>query len=306
MFDYLEQLDELRTYTTEWLVARRTELIREQRRLHVEELAVTAVLDERGAIDDSLAAVDGVSVRSVRETLQTARALEDLPGVAAAAFDGRLSDEQLAPLARLADPSSDAEWAQRAPNTAPADLARLARSQVTPTMDEARARRAARSLGFWWRTDAGRLDGRFSIPDLDGDLVERVFNHMIDQMQPPKGQLWETRARRGADALVQLCRDYVDDHAVATPNVVMVVEVPQHGPVTVAGIPLPDEMVQSLRAQAKIDPVLVDEQRVPIAVGKARSPLSAKTLRAVRLRDGHCRGPGVIGGRGCRCITCGR
>jgi hypothetical protein len=39
-------------------------LIREQRRLDVEELAVTAVLDERGAIDDSLAAVDGVSVRS--------------------------------------------------------------------------------------------------------------------------------------------------------------------------------------------------------------------------------------------------
>jgi hypothetical protein len=151
----------------------------------------------------------------------------------------------------LADASSDAEWAQRAPNTAPSDLSRLARTVEKPTMDEA-------------------------------------------------------RARRGADALVQLCRDCADEHAVATPNVVMVVEVPQHGPVTVAGIPLPDEMVQSLRAQAKIDPVLVDEQRVPIAVGKARSPLSAKTLRAVRLRDGHCRGPGVIGGRGCRCITCGR
>ena len=32
------------------------ELVVEQRRLHVEELAVTAVLDERGAIDDSVAA----------------------------------------------------------------------------------------------------------------------------------------------------------------------------------------------------------------------------------------------------------
>jgi hypothetical protein len=103
-------------------VARRTELIREQRRLDVEELAVTAVLDERGAIDDSLAARDGVSVRSVRETVETARALEDLPEVAAVAFEGRLSDEQLGPVARLADASSDGERAHRAPNTAPADL----------------------------------------------------------------------------------------------------------------------------------------------------------------------------------------
>jgi hypothetical protein len=292
VFDYGQELTELRTHTTEWLVARRTELIREQRRLHVEELAVTAVLDERGAVDDALAARDGVSVRSVRETVETARALEDLPEVAAAAFDGRLSDEQLTPVARLADASSDAEWARRAPNTAPSDLARLARTAVTPTMDEARARRAARALGFWWRRGAGMLDGRFSIPDLDGDLVERVFNDMIDRMRPAKGQPWETRARRGADALVQLCRDYAGEHAVATPNVVMVVEVPQHGPATVAGIPLPDEMVESLRAQARIEPVLVDEARMPIATGKARSTLSAKTLRAIRLRDGHCRWPG--------------
>jgi hypothetical protein len=231
-------------------------------------------------------------VRSVRETVETARALEDLPEVAVAAFEGRLSDEQLGPVARLADASSDAEWARRAPNTAPADLARLARSQVTPTMDEARARRAARELGFWWRTDAGMLDGRFSLPDLDGALVERVFTHMIDQMKPAKGQPWETRARRGADALVQLCRNYADDHAVATPNLVMVVEVPQHGPATIASIPVPDEMVQALRAQAKIEPILVDDHGMPVETGKARAPLSAKTLRAVRVRDAHCRWPG--------------
>jgi hypothetical protein len=182
------------------------------------ELAVTAVLDERGAVDDSLAAADGVSVRSVRETVETARALEDLPEVAAVAFEGRLSDEQLGPVARLADASSDAEWAQRAPNTAPSDLARLARTVENPTMDEA-------------------------------------------------------RARRGADALVQLCRDCADEHAVATPNVVMVVEVPEHGLATVAGIPVPDEMVQALRSPARIEPVLVDETRTPVTTGKARAPL---------------------------------
>jgi hypothetical protein len=292
VFDYARELDDLRTHTTEWLRAERESLVREQRRLRVRELAVTAVLDERGAIDDALAAVDGVSLRSVRETVETARALEGLPEVAAAAYEGSLSDEQLRPTARLADPSSDAEWARRAAHTPPADLAQMARTQRTPTMEEARARRAARELGFWWNRRSGMLDGRFSLPDLDGALVEMVFNQVIDQMRPAKGAQWETRARRGADALVELCRNYADVHAVATPNVRMVVYVPEQGPATIAGIPLADEQVEALRAQAGVEPVLVDAGGDPVVVGGTRSNLSAKTLRAVRVRDGHCRWPG--------------
>jgi hypothetical protein len=292
MFDYGSELHELRTHSTEWLRTEREALVREQRRLRIRELAVTAVLDERGAIDDALAAEDGVSLRSVRETVATARALEDLPEVAAAAYEGRLSDEQLRPTARLADPTTDAEWARRAANTSPGDLAQLARTQRTPTMDEVRARRAAREVGFWWNRPAGMLDGRFSLPDLDGALVETVFNHMIDQMRPVKGEAWETRARRGADALVELCRNYADVHAVATPNLRMVVHVPEHGPATIAGIPLAAEQVEALRAQASIEPVLVSREGEPVATRGTRATLSPRTLRAVRLRDGHCRWPG--------------
>ncbi len=144
MFDVTECLDQLRRRETGWLVARRCELVREQRRLRVEELAVTRVLDERGALDVSVAAADGVSERTVRETVETARALESLPEVAAAAYAGTLSGEQLGAVAQLADEASDAEWARRAPHVAPVDLARMVRTHRTPTMDEARARRAAR------------------------------------------------------------------------------------------------------------------------------------------------------------------
>src|SRR5947207_4205816 len=152
-FDYRGRLDELRCRPTDWLVERRDVLVREQRRLRVEELAVVAVLDERGALDDGLAATDGVSTTSVHETVETARALEDLPAIAAAAHAGGLSAEQLTPLVRLADPTSDAEWAQRGPGHAPADLARLARTKSTPTTEDIRARRAARELSWWWRRD---------------------------------------------------------------------------------------------------------------------------------------------------------
>src|SRR5713101_3686109 len=48
MFDVADHLDGLRCRPTEWLVARREGLVRDQRRLRVEELAVTRVLDDRG------------------------------------------------------------------------------------------------------------------------------------------------------------------------------------------------------------------------------------------------------------------
>ena len=54
-----------------------------------------------------VAAADGVSSRTVRETVETARALESLPHIAAAAHDGRLSGEQLSSVVELADETTD-------------------------------------------------------------------------------------------------------------------------------------------------------------------------------------------------------
>jgi hypothetical protein len=290
--DYGLLVDEFRCHTTQWLASAREEAVREQRRWRLRELAIIRVLDERGAVDDTLAQTDGVAIRTVRDTVATARALEDLPAIAQVAAAGRLSDDQLTQVVKLAEPGDDARWAAEAPAWSPADLAQQARLARTPTMAEAAARRAARTLGFWWSKDQGMLDGRFSLPDVDGALFESVINHMIDRMRPAKGGRWETRARRGADALVELCRDYADVQAVSGPPVHMIVEVPLEGPATIAGIPLPDQMVEALRAEARIEPVLCDQTGSPIAVGKTTTSLSAKTIRVIKQRDGKCRWPG--------------
>ena len=63
---------------------------------------------------------------------------------------------------RLVDEESDAEWARRAPNVTPADLSRLAREQSKPTVEDGRARRAARHLRTWRDPDGGMLHGRFA------------------------------------------------------------------------------------------------------------------------------------------------
>jgi hypothetical protein len=290
VFDYPLRLDELRTHTTEWLRVRRDELVAEQRRLRVEELAVVAVLDERGAVDDTMAAADGVSVREARATVDTARALESLPEVAAVAHAGRMSDHQLTAVAQLADAASDAEWARRAPNTMAADLTRLARCQRTPSEEEGRARREARGLHGWWEDQSAmyRLGGP-GLPDVDGALVETVFTHMIDRMRPPKGQPWASRAQRMADALVELARNYADVQAIEHPCPLLVVEVPLEGPAELNGVPLPAGMVEKLRASAKIQPVLVDDDGVEITRGRAASTLPPRVRQSVLRRDGHCR-----------------
>ena len=78
-------------------------------------------------------------------------------------------------------------------------------------------------------------------------------------------------------------------HRSGRPSRSWSVEVPLSGPATVAGIPLPDAVVEQLRANAIIEPVLVDDHGAPLLVGRRFSGLSEKIARAVLLRDGHCR-----------------
>jgi hypothetical protein len=102
--------DVYRSWSTERLEARRRAVIGEQRRLHAEELAIVRVLDERGRIDPTIGSA-GESAQRVREKVETARALEELPAIADVAMQGGFSDEQLSSVVQLADGASDREWA---------------------------------------------------------------------------------------------------------------------------------------------------------------------------------------------------
>ena len=104
--------------------------------------------------------------------METARALESLPRIAASAYDGRLSSEQLHSVVQLADETTDAEWAERAPDVDPAELARRARCQDKPTVEESRARRNAEHLRMWWSRGKGMLFYRGALADVDGATFE--------------------------------------------------------------------------------------------------------------------------------------
>ena len=74
--------------------------------------------------------------------------------------------------------------------------------------------------------------------------------------------------------------------------------VPLHGPAEIAGIPIADAMVEQLRANASIEPVLVDDDGAVDGDRAARAPaISPKLRRAVLLRDARLSRPGMCGRR---------
>jgi hypothetical protein len=250
------------------------------------------VLDERGRIDASVGG-GGESPRTLRDKVETARALESLPEIAAVAYEGELSLEQLSSVTKFADEDSDAAWARRAPNLAPAELARMARTASKPSTEDSRARYEARSLRMWWAPDKGMLHLHGQLPDVMGATVEATIQKLTEQMKPAKGQVWDSFEHRAADAFVGLCEqpDVRDETPTPTPapRPVLQVHAPREGPAEIAGIPIADSVLEQLRANASIEPVLVDDDGVPIFVGKRTTAISPKVLRAVLLRDGSCR-----------------
>jgi hypothetical protein len=292
-------VDELRTHATEGLQRERERLVTQQRNLRTRELAVLRVLDERGQVDCSIG-TRGESTRVVRDKVETARALESLPEVAAVALDGGLSDEQLTSVVQLADEASDAEWAVRAPRADPDDLARLARRARKPTAEEGQKRFAARSLSMRWTRDRDMLHLYGQLPDAMGAQFEQTISQLTERMKV-KGQPWVPFEQRAADALLQLCEAPAtddDDTPTLAPLGIIQVAAPLHGAAEIAGIAVPDSVLEQLRANASIEPVLVDDDGLPIAVGPRGPALSPKIRRAVLLRDGKCRVPGCARRRG--------
>ena len=67
---------------------------------------------------------------------------------------------------------------------------------------------------------------------------------------------------------------------------------PLTGPATLAGVALPDEWVEALRAEANVALRAVGDHGEVLAEARARKFVSDKRRSAVIRRDGHCRWPG--------------
>jgi hypothetical protein len=287
---FRDQLDELRCHETSWLREERARVVTDQRRLKVRELALTKVLDERGALDPMPDA--SVPASTAKATVEVARALESRPSLAAAATEGRVSFEQLEPLTRIATPETDKEWARRGPTCTPFDLQKLARRARKLTAEDAARRYESRELRIWREHDLGMVAGRFRLPDLDGILVERVLEHMAEQMRPPPGESWAPLERRYADGLVDLCANYADVEPTGKFKHTIVTHVRDDGTADCDGLEVSPETVAAIAPGAMRKTRHEDRHGVERTTTRARRALPADVERHVRERDPHCRVPG--------------
>jgi hypothetical protein len=294
-FDFGARVDALRCHSTKSLRAIVADARREQQRWRLEELAAIRVLDDREALD---AVPDAsVSARTAKMNREVARSLESLPRVAAAAWSGELTWDQLQPLTELATPGSEAEWAVRGRTTSPIDLQRFARSTRTVTSADAAARRAARYVTSWRDADKGMVFGRWALPDIDGVLVEKVLDRIAERMRPAKGTAWDSLAHRKADAFVDLCRNYADATATKHSKALVVIHTNSDGTGSdVDGIPIADETVQEMLLDARV--VTQDDAAPVIDYGAGRMGIPVALERELARRDPHCRYPGCERTRG--------
>jgi hypothetical protein len=294
--DFGEALDDLRCRTTQWVRAELHRSTRNKRYWEAREMQCAKVLDERATRDataeDALVA-NHVSARAAKATVEMARRLEAQPEIAAAVQAGALSTEQLKPLLEIATPETDAEWAQRAPHVNPVDLERMARKQREVTAAEAVARRAARYLWTSWHKDRGMLRVGGEIPDLDGALVQSVFDRMCDRMRPAKGEPWAPRRQRMADALVELCKHHADVDPTGRSRPHVIIQKPVHGPAEANGIPIADTTLDDVLAEARVEEHRIDRTGALVTDSNLEQPsIPADVRRFVLTRDPSCRTPG--------------
>jgi hypothetical protein len=291
-FDFAARVDELRCYPDEVLRAKLAEVRREQQRWRVEELAVTRVLDDRGALETMPDRTE--CTRTQREKVEVARALESRPVLAAAAHEGALSWDQLQPLCELSTPESDAEWAQRGRSLAPVELHRKVRQGQVVTMVDAQRRHEAREVRKWRDRIDGMHCGRWRLPEVEGALVDKVFDLMAERRKPAKGEAWDSLAHRLADSLVDLVTNYADVERSSRP-VIEVVEIvdPRRAPgAEIDGSPIAPETLSALKLDATVRRCVVDDTGCARTITKPRKALPKDVERHVRRRDHTCRVPG--------------
>jgi hypothetical protein len=162
------------------------------------------------------------------------------------------------------------------------------------TLADAQRRHEARELRTWRDRIDGMHCGRWRLPEVEGALVDKVFDLMAERRRPAKGEAWDSRAHRLADSLVDLVTNYADVERSSRP-VIEVVEIvdPRREPgAEVDGSPIAPETLSAVKLDATVRRCVVDDTGCARTVAKPRTALPKDVERHVRRRDHTCRVPG--------------
>ncbi len=298
------------------------ELQRAAETLEVERLRRLAEIERRGIFQRDghlsaaswLASAFKVSWGTAREQVRVAKALQEMPATRQALDDGELSMSAMRVLvaARDADPSAfgrcERELVEAARIHSVGDLQRVAsywrqaveRERGLQGEDKLRERRRLHaSLTFLGMV---RLDG-----DLDpetGETLLTALRAVLDaESRSGHGSDGRTQAQRRADALGEICRQWLDlaerpSVGGEKPHVTVTIGVDvlrdgSGGPSELDHVgPADPGIAKRLACDASIMRVVMTGRSEPLDVGRRTPVVSPAMRRAVIARDRHCRFPG--------------
>jgi hypothetical protein len=280
----------------------------ENRARHLKLLALN-VLDERkahegsGAVDTEawLMANAKCSRATANAQARAARTLGELPHVADAAAEGRMSWDQLDSVVQLAEPETDEMWATEGSAWNPKHLARMVRRRKLVTRQEALKRHRERELRIWADAETGMIKISGALPDAEGAVVVRALELEAEKLgQRPDGS-WEPLDARRADALVELASQRLADDA-DPPRTFIFINAPAAALLensSVSGSELIDtdldlsiDTVRRLACDATTQVIFDMNEGCPVAVGPESRTVPRWMRRQLMRRDRSCRFPG--------------
>ncbi len=246
----------------------------------------------------------GVALGTARQIARVAEVIHDLPALAEAFGEGRLSWDQLVPLCRLACAESDGAWAVEGVGFSPEDLVAMVRARQVRERDARDAHEARRLV---LRPDAGGGLGRISglLPVDELEAVRVALDRIREQeglgaVDPDSGGR-ATGVQQRADALVCLARRSLGaDADVERSTVVLHADVglltgeAVSGHASLAdGTPLAAETLRRRCCDTRVEWGIEGGGGVVLGVGRAARVWPAWLARLIRGRDGErCRFPG--------------
>ena len=259
----------------------------------------------------------GVDVWTGAEMVRTGHALRELPQIAEAFAEGRLSLDKVRKVTRVAVPEDEQVWLDVALNASGGQLSRICRavSNALDAADPHLADRALerRSLQLWWRDD-GMLEVIALLPREDGAVfvaaVEAAASALAAELRSASrggGGVDDpaelTRPALRADSLVRVCEEWVASVSLAptpAPTRQLVVHVDQSAlraadPAARCHIEdgpwLPFGAAQWLSCDSDVVAVL-ERDGQPIDAGRVHRVVSGRMRLALQARDQGCRFPG--------------
>jgi len=256
----------------------------------------------------------GMGRRVAAKRAGVARKLKPLPVTAAAWAGGSLSGGQVEAIVAHLDSATAERFAAQEADLVPL-LAPLSVDDTARAMDHWKARVEAegedaaepeepeRSLHLS-RTLGGTWVGDFVLDPEGGEVVAtavRLAQGFERGLSEPGGEPRRTAAQRRADALVDVCRFYLDNQRSARggrhrPHLNVVVDIEtlaQAGPGHFAdGSVAPRALVQRLLCDCALHRVVTAGRSAILDYGTTKRTLPAPLWNALVVRDEHCRWPG--------------